>query len=244
MSLDRLAQVATTRAVFPYDDEIPLIREFFRDIRQGYFVEVGAHDPVKDSQTLHLEQIGWTGILIEPQPDLAHKLHETRRAKVFAVACSSPERAGQTGILHVAGAFSSFDEQLMVSGARASHAIEVPLATLDEVLSEGGAPVNFDLLSVDVEGHEIEVLRGFDFLYWRPRLILLEDHVVGLDKHRFLEANDYRLMRRTGLNAWYVPREHAWPLGWRERWDLFRKYRLGLRFRLLREAIRRRRHGA
>ena len=43
---------------------------FFGNIK-GYYVEVGANDPRERSQTWHLEQQGWTGVLIEPQPDLA-----------------------------------------------------------------------------------------------------------------------------------------------------------------------------
>ena len=64
----------------------------------------------------------------------------------------------------------------------------MPVRTLDEILTEARAPSPIDLLSVDVEGHELDVLRGFDFARWRPRLILLEDHVGNLDKHRFLSA--------------------------------------------------------
>src|SRR5262249_51916936 len=153
----------------------------------------------------HLEQIGWTGVLIEPQPDLADELRRQRKAKVYAVACSAPEHAGRTMRLHVAGGVSSFAAGLAVTGGRAGHAIDVPVRTLDDVLAEAQAPRPLDLLSVDVEGHEIEVLRGFDFAQWRPRLILLEDHVTDLAKHRFMRRNGYRLMRRTGLNGWYVP---------------------------------------
>ena len=40
---------------------------------------------------------------------------------------------------------------------------------------------------------------------WQPRLILIEDHVVDLRKHRFLQADGYRLIRRVGNNGWYVP---------------------------------------
>ena len=69
-----------------------LVAAFFGDIK-GFFVEVGANDPRKRSQTWHLEQAGWTGILIEPQPDLARELRAKRVAKVFAVACSSPDDA-------------------------------------------------------------------------------------------------------------------------------------------------------
>jgi hypothetical protein len=82
-------------AVFPDHAEIALKEEFFGD-RPGYFVDVGANDPKDISQTWHLEQKGWQGILIEPQPALAEKLREQRRARVFACACSSPQNSGKT----------------------------------------------------------------------------------------------------------------------------------------------------
>jgi hypothetical protein len=141
--------------------------------------------------------------------------------------------------LYVSGAFSSFDPNLAVTGVRPERAIDVPVRTLDRLLEEANAPQPIDFMSVDVEGHEIEVLRGFDFVRWRPRLILLEDHVTGLDKHRFLTAAGYSLMRRTGLNGWYVPREQAPALDWFGRWQILRKYYLALPFRMLRDAKRR-----
>jgi FkbM family methyltransferase len=227
-----------SRAIFPPQDEEGLVREFFGR-RAGFFVEVGANEPQKESQSWHLEQVGWTGVLIEPQPDLAEELKRLRKAKVYAVACSAPQHAGRTMRLHVAGAFSSFDAGLAVTGVRAERAIDVPVRTLDDVLADAQAPRPLDLLSVDVEGHEIEVLRGFDFVEWRPRLILLEDHVTDLAKHRFMRSNGYRLMRRTGLNGWYVPREGALPLGVLGRWQILRKYYLALPFRILRDVKRR-----
>lgn len=216
-----------------------MVREFFENRPAGFFVEVGANDPVQGSQTWHLEQAGWSGLLVEPQPDLAEKLRQMRKAKVFAVACSSPRYEGGTLPLHIAGPFSSFDPKLMVAGVEAGAPIEVPVRTLDSLLSEAGAPVPIDFLSVDVEGHEIDVLSGFDFARWRPRLILLEDHVVNLTKHHFMRRAGYKLVRRTGLNAWYVPPERAFALGWFGRWQMLRKYYLGLPFRILRDFLRR-----
>ena len=227
------------RALFPPEREPGLVREFLSAEAPGFFVEVGANDPVKESQTFHLEQLGWTGILVEPIPELATQLREKRKAQVFAVACSSPPRAGSTMTLHVAGAFSSFDPRLAVTGVRPERSIAVPVKTLDQVLEEGGAPVPIDLLSIDVEGHELDVLRGFSLARWQPRLILLEDHVTSLAKHHFMHRAGYRLMRRTGLNSWYVPR-HARPrLDALARWQLIRKYYIALPFRQVREAKRR-----
>ncbi len=225
-------------AIFPPDQEAALVRDFFGHT-PGYFVEVGANEPEQESQTFHLEREGWTGALIEPQPDLAEKLRRLRRSQVFEAACSSPDRAGSQMTLYVLGPYSSFDPNLAVTGLRPEQAIQVPVRTLDDILREANAPQQFDLLSVDVEGHELEVLSGFDLAYWQPRLILLEDHVTSLDKHRFLTAAGYRLIRRTGLNGWYVPKDAAPVMDWAGRWQIARKYYLALPFRILRETKRR-----
>jgi FkbM family methyltransferase len=226
----------------PPDHEMRLIAAFFGG-RKGYFVEVGANEPRERSQTWHLEQAGWTGVLIEPQPELAAELRAQRSAEVFAVACSSPGNAGQTLLLHVAGPLSALDRDRMAPGATPETVIEVPVRTLDSVLTEAGAPTGFDFLSIDVEGHEIEVLRGFDIARWQPRLILLEDHVADLSKHRYLKSAGYRIIRRYENNGWYVPREAAERPSLADRWEVLRKYYLALPFRLLRNFSRRLRKG-
>jgi len=219
-----------------------LIAAFFGN-RKGYFVEVGANEPRARSQTFHLEQAGWTGVLIEPQPALAAQLRAERKAKVFAVACSTPENAGRTLPLHVAGPLSSLDRARMAPGAAPETVIEVPVRTLDSVLEEAGAPAGFDFLSIDVEGHELEVLRGFSIARWRPRLILLEDHVRDLSKHNYLTSLGYRIVRRYENNGWYVARCDAVRAGLADRWEILRKYYLALPFRILRNLSRRLRKG-
>jgi FkbM family methyltransferase len=220
------------------DHEIRLIAAFFGDIK-GYFVEVGANDPRERSQTWSLEQSGWTGVLVEPQPDLAAELRSRRKAKVFAVACSSPENAGRSLPLHVAGPLSSLDRRHMAPGAAPERVIKVPVRTLDSILTEAATPTHFDFLSIDVEGHEIEVLRGFDIARWRPRLVLLEDHVADLSRHQYLTSIGYRIIRRYENNGWYVPRESPVVCQWADRWEILRKYYLALPFRMLRNLSRR-----
>lgn len=226
----------------PPDHEMRLIAAFFGP-RKGYFVEVGANEPRARSQTFHLEQAGWSGVLIEPQPALAVALRAERKAEVFAVACSSPENTGKTLPLHVAGPLSSLDRKRMAPGAAPETVIDVPVRTLDSVLAEAGAQPGFDFLSIDVEGHEIEVLRGFDIARWHPELILLEDHVGDLSKHRFLKHAGYRIIRRYENNGWYVPRAAAARPGLSDRWEILRKYYLALPFRILRNLSRRLRKG-
>ncbi len=221
------------------EEEHALVRAFFGGEASGYFVEVGANHPTEGSQTWHLEQAGWTGVLVEPQPDLAAFLATSRQARVFANACSSPDNAGQSLPLHVDGPRSALDRERMSPGAEAAYVIVVPARTLDSILEEAGAPVPIDLLSVDVEGHETEVLRGFDFGRWQPLLILVEDHVNDLRTHRTLTQNGYRLIRRLGHNGWYVPVGEKVTVSSSDRWEILRKYYLALPFRVVRNAWRR-----
>jgi FkbM family methyltransferase len=222
----------------PEGREQELVREFFGGARSGFFVEVGASRPQWESQTWHLEALGWSGVLIEPQPNLADELTRQRSAQVFTVACSTPANAGKRLRLHVAGALSSLDRERMAPGTAPERVVDVPARTLDDILREANAPVGFDFLSVDVEGHELEVLSGFDLARWQPRLILLEDHVADLAKHRFLTRSGYRLIRRCENNGWYVPASSSATVAPGDRWEIVRKYYLALPFRMARNASR------
>jgi FkbM family methyltransferase len=228
------------RAIFPPDDEgeLRLVREFLGEVK-GYFVEVGAFHAEQWSQTYHLEQRGWTGVLVEPQPDLAAAIRQRRKAQVFAVACSSPANAGRTMSLQSAGPHSSLNRRLVVETKNPSGTIAVPTRTLDEVLKEAKAPVPLDFVSIDVEGHEIEVLEGFDLPRWRPRLLLVEDMVLSRRLHHALVARGYRWVRRIGVNSWYVPAPAAIPVSLLGRLQFVRKYYLAVPFRRCRQALRR-----
>jgi FkbM family methyltransferase len=204
------------------DEEQQLVCEFFAGM-PGFFVEVGANDPFASSQSWHLEQCGWSGVLVEPQPKLAHELALVRSAKVFAAACSSPRNVGRRAPFYVAGAMSSLDRDRMAPGSKVQEVIEVSIRILDDILVEAGAPQPIDFLSIDVEG---------------PQLILLEDHVGDLSKHRFMKSIGYRLVRRTGYNGWYVPRGSTIRFGWKDRLEVLRKYYYALPFRVLRNISR------
>ncbi|HLZ53600.1 MAG TPA: FkbM family methyltransferase [Verrucomicrobiae bacterium] len=222
--------------------EKQLVWEFFGRKREGFFVEVGANDPCSGSQTWLLEQNGWRGVLIEPQAALCEKLRrERKKSLVFQVACSGPEKEGEA-VLHIAAqdGVSTLEKQIDSHGAQFIGTERVKITTLDKILKEAGTS-RMDFLSLDVEGHEIEVMRGFDFKKYRPELILIEDGVRTLDKHRFLKRQGYQLVKRTCLNNWYIPDDRPFHMTfWLERLELFRKMYLGLPFRKARLFLRRR----
>lgn len=205
-----------------------LILEYFKK-RDGIFVEVGAFDAVQLSQTYLLEQNGWTGVLVEPLPHLADGLRRTRpRSQVFECAVSSPEHAGRAVMYK-----GKNDSLASLDADAGGEQITVQTRTLDQILSDAEIS-EIDFLSIDVEGFEMEVFAGFDLRRWRPSLILIEDHVHDLRKHRHMLANGYKLVNRLGCNNWYIPASKAWT-GPRHlsTFSRIRKLYLGLPFRKL-----------
>lgn len=227
--LNGAGQVA--RAVTSGHEEQSLVASFFAGTT-GYFVEVGAYDPVYQSQTYHLELGGWDGLLIEPLPDLAHNLRQSRRAQVRQCACVAPQQAagGSIALLERRGNSTVRFDPAKVTDELI---ITVPATTLNAVLEDAGVE-SVDFLSVDVEGAEPDVLRGLDFSRYRPRLVLVDDLTRFGESMRVLKSGGYRLVRRTGHNAWFVPREERFPLGVDGRMHLAWTYGLGRLLRRIR----------
>lgn len=124
----------------------------------GTFCEVGAYDGVACSNTLHFEQLGWSGILVEPDPFLAAQCIANRKAKVWCCA------AGMEG--H--GTFF-INEDRGASGFNSTgKPITVLIKRLDWLL--GNQPV--DLVSIDTEGTEIEVWESLGSI--KPRIVIME----------------------------------------------------------------------
>jgi hypothetical protein len=83
--------------------------------------------------------------------------------------------------------------------------VSVRVRPLDIMLTEAVVK-SIDFVSIDVEGHEMAVLGGFDLNRWRPRVVLIEDksdlHVTEVERH--MTQHGYRRFYRSGGNDWYA----------------------------------------
>jgi FkbM family methyltransferase len=227
----------------PPPGENELVWQSFDCRKDGFFVEVGANEPRTGSQTWFLEEQGWRGILVEPQSRLCQRLREARpRSAVFQVACGAPGLPREMPFyIADAPSKSSLVRNLIEPGTHYPETEMVKIMTLDEVLLEAGNP-RVDFVSIDVEGTQLDVLRGFTLERHRPALLLLEDHLQNLRLHRYLKQSGYRVVKRTGLNNWYVPRERSFKLATpAERLRLWKKMWANTPFRKLRFWLERKR---
>lgn len=186
--------------------ESELVWEFFGRRPEGFFVEVGANDPRNGSQTWFLESQGWNGILVEPLARFYAALSAARpQSRVVQAACSAPGHPPTTEFfVGEDSRHSSLRRNVFDADTRYAQTETVRLLTLDELLAEAGHP-RLDFVSIDVEGLQLEVLRGFDLARHQPRLLFVEDHLLNWDTHFHLRRRGYRLVKRTELNNWYVP---------------------------------------
>ncbi|MBT4529991.1 MAG: FkbM family methyltransferase [Phycisphaerae bacterium] len=182
-----------------------LVRQYLGE-KGGFFVEVGANNPFDLSQTWHLAQLGWKGILIEPIPSLCSALREKRpESTVIEAACSSPS-APTSATFTVAqdSGKSTLADEFLDKRSDVLSQITVKLSTLDSMLQDN-AVSEVDFVSIDVEGTQFDVLLGFDLQKWKPRLVLVEDHLLDKNTHKLLVGQGYQLVKRTLFNNWYIP---------------------------------------
>ena len=226
--------------------EKELIRDFFKGKESGFFIEVGANEPdLIYSQTFHLEKNhNWNGILIEPIDYLYDKLKHARTgAKAFQVACTSKEKTGIATLKipvsgdHEITGHACLEVNVDHSLLHKTRNVEVDAVTLNSLL-ESEKITEVDFLSIDVEGTELDVLRGFDLCKYSPKLIIVEDRMVFLSKHLYLKKYGYQIFRRTGFNNWYAKSESLPDTKFSTRLNLFRKIYLSSWIKRTRETFR------
>jgi FkbM family methyltransferase len=164
------------------------------DFTDGFYIECGAHDGKTQSNTLLLEtEKNWSGLLIEPSPKAFEQLVENRSKKniFYNVALVSHNYIEETVL-------GDFDGTLMasVNGSRLGfkNLISVSAKTLTSIIQENNIK-KIDFFSLDVEGYELEVLKGLDFSIVSPTYILIE--VYNFDKEvlfNFMLENNYDLV--------------------------------------------------
>ncbi|TFH31896.1 MAG: FkbM family methyltransferase [Deltaproteobacteria bacterium] len=189
------------------EDKI-LDRIFFD--KKGTCVEVGANDGITGSTTYFFEKKGWKCVLIEPVPDLCERIRRFRSALVFECAASS--ESGE-GVFYVAESTKSLStlspteslQKEIAANKTTLREIHVRKRTLDEILEEAGIR-GIDFITIDVEGHEMDVLIGFSIEKYRPRIIIIEDNDDHADDSigKYLGGKGYRAFFRTGVNDWYA----------------------------------------
>lgn len=190
----------------PYPGHEELLKNITK--RNGFFVQCGGNEGCNQDPTYYLEKFrGWKGIIVEPLS--ISKLCQRNRNKSIVVqnACVSFDYKGDTatlvdcyGMSFIKDSIDNGDEWIKIAEEtqKIQHReITVPVRTVQSIIDEYNIKKqSIDLFVADVEGYEIEILKGLDFSKNSPSYILLEiqnsERLKNINE--FLESKGYSLI--------------------------------------------------
>ena len=181
--------------------------------RNGFFVVCGGNDGYFQDPTYYLEKFrGWNGIIVEPL-DIAGLCKINRpKSKVYKYAVVSPDYKEKTvkmidvnamsfveGSLDNAKEWTESGERTQSINAKTTIA---EARTIQSILDEYGKNIQIDLFVADIEGYEINALKGLNFSKNPPKYILTEAHTQDrLDEiKKILSDKNYTLLDELGVN--------------------------------------------
>ena len=195
-----------------HDEEL-IIRDFFQDKRGGFFVDIGAAAPIKNSTTYYLEKhLGWRGIAVDALAQYGPGWARMRPNSEF-VNNAITDRSDETMTFykHDWSEVSSLSKEYAAQfgGEEKLTPIEVQTITITDLLDRRGV-TKVNHLTIDIEGAELQALAGFDIQRFKPDLICIEVYgrgKVGAKAIRdHMESNGYGIVKEYKSNTvanWY-----------------------------------------
>ena len=197
-----------------------LREKFFPDYSyKGVFVDVGAGPPEFISNSKHFRDSGWRTVCVEPNPKFV-KQHQDCRSEVYEFACSSEEKVTSFVINsnndnwytkeNDGVSFSALEVRYDgVPEHNTQETIEVNTITLNTLLYNTKVE-HIDILSIDTEGWEIDVLRGFNHKKYQPKVIVLENFQDDPSYDVYMTNIGYKKVLSLRYNHFYIQENLFW----------------------------------
>lgn len=202
-----------------------LNKNYFKNMRNGSFVEIGAHNGIKFSNTYFYEkELNWKGICIEPMPAVYGELIKNRMC-VCVQGCVS-DREGLSPFVCItspdpiedmfSGLMNKYDPRhweriksdLKTYGGT-YEVIDVQCVLFNDLLAKHGFD-SINYLSIDTEGGELEILMSIDFDRFKIDVITVEDNFFNEQPFiSFLKSHNYSFVKRQGLDLVFVRNDLA-----------------------------------
>lgn len=169
-------------------------RHFKHLKRRGVYMDVAANDPVYFSNTFFLDScLGWSGLCVDGNPRYVNMLYLYRTCAVVPTCVSeTPGERVNFALQHGWGGIVDTNKNTGMWTEKEVKTMKLDCATMKYAMGRVGLTV-VDYLSLDVEGHEFKVLKGFDWDNIRINVMTVETAEDTIDKiQQFLAERGYR----------------------------------------------------
>ena len=190
-----------------------ILEKIFMHQSKGIYIDVGCQHPIKNNNTYLLYKKGWEGINVDLDKDNI-ELFKTSRSNDnnFNKALSNDVKEMDLYFYHKKSPINTIDKKTSeFQKAKVSSVKKIKTDTLNNIILDTKYKDQiFDLLSIDVEGHELEVLKGFDLKKFSPKVIVVEyldlnvskleiknlniEHILNTEIYKYLFSKNYILV--------------------------------------------------
>ncbi len=208
MFLKGLTNGFSTR-IYSQEGEDLILKEFLSNVQKGFYVDIGAHHPIRFSNTYMFYKMGWSGINIDAMPNSMKAFKRKRPRDINLEMGVSDKKGVLTYYMFDEPALNSFSKELSEERDRESDfkivdKKRVKTYPLSYIL-EKYLPKNkgIDFMSIDVEGLDLMVLKSNDWDRYIPRYILIEcigediEDIQREDIYTFLKEKGYTIVGKT-----------------------------------------------
>ncbi|MEJ7780596.1 MAG: FkbM family methyltransferase [Daejeonella sp.] len=195
---------------YSQDGEDMILKAFYENKKhhKGFYVDVGAHHPVRYSNTYFFYKKGWRGINIEPTPTAITPFKVLRSRDINLNVGVASKKESLTFFCFNEPALNTFSEEVALLAKKKEKykiikKVQVEVLPLRDILNkylpEG---IKIDFLTVDVEGLDFDVLKSNDWDKFSPEYLLVEGHIdfeqiFDYDIYQFLKEKNYKLVAKT-----------------------------------------------
>jgi len=208
-----------TQTSYAQAGEDAILRYLFRDIGMDRitYLDLGTNYPYRGNNTYWFYRNGSRGVCVEPDPDLVRWIRKVRPkdAVIHAGVAVSVEKEADFYVFNEP-AMNTFSKALAEERSKSGKykmekIIKVPLLHINELIKDH-FPTFPDLLSIDIEGFDLEVLKSLDLVKYPIPVICVEtctyseDHIRPKDRSvaGFLHTAGYETYADTYVNTIFV----------------------------------------
>lgn len=189
-----------------------MLAHIFKGQKTGTYVDVGCNHPVVYSNTWLLYKQGWQGLAIDPHAQFQALFSKKRPRDQFINLAIDAECGEKSFLIAKDSRMSSLEnkDQPLSNQPQIIGKNTVKTAPLTTLLQKYSIPQRFEFLNIDVEGHELSVLKSLDLNLFRPRLILVEIHNLQFECIQenpivcYLKQWNYQLSSYAIMNGYFV----------------------------------------
>ena len=182
-----------------------LVDYIFKSKKNGFYLDIGAQHPVSNNNTYLLYKKGWNGINIDLDEKNINLFKLARPKDVnLNFAISDSEKEVDLFYYHDSSPINTLSKNVSdFQKAKVSKIKKIKTKILNNVLEDLSFKNHIDYMNIDVEGHEIQVLKGFDISKYKPSVISIEYLDLNMKKLEF-KNNDVNNLLNSDLYKYFI----------------------------------------